>query len=271
MVKVQQMTLPPGYQELLDKLLAYFDQMIYPTWASRNFHVTRAAKAANKEKTYIPTIASVWATFNPTTKALWKSCAAFMMFSSYQYFVAKYSYARKHGLDLAVTPTVLHQMEALFATNPGGAELVQFVRDDVVLLGQITVAFAYKKVEYSEYLGAPFNLHIDAYYFEGGENKIDTYDWVAPSGNIDWTAVQFSFGVTSRNYFHVVCTWSLDYYDADVYFDNLLISDQLGPVHRQAFWVKAGKSWVWTPHYRKQGWTFLPGFTKDWFDVIYSE
>lgn len=271
MTKVLQMTLPPAYQVMLDKILAHFDQMIYPTWATRNFHLTRAAKAANKEKSYIPGARVVWASFSAPTKALWKSAAAFMQYSSYQYFTAKYSYAKKNGLSLVMTPDQVHQMHALFATNPDGLELVQFVRDDIVLLGQVTVAFKYKKIEYTGFYGAPFNLHIDAYYFEGGENKVDTYDWAAASGNIDWTAVQFSFGVTSRNYFHVVCTWSLDYYDADILFDNLLISDQLGPVHRQAFWVKAGKTWVWTPHYRKQGWAFWPSFTPAWFDVVYSE
>ncbi len=271
MAKVQQMTLPPAFQALLDKILAHFDQTIYPTWATRNFHLTRAAKAANKEKSYIPGARVVWASFSAVEKALWKSCAAFMQYSSYQYFTAKYSYAKKNGLDLAVTPTVKHQMHALFATNPGGLELVQWVRDDIVLLGQVSVQFQYKKTEYTAFFGSPFNLHIDAYYFDGGQNLVDVFDWEAPSGNVDWTTVSFSFGVTSRNYFHVVCTWSLDYYDADVWMDNFLISDQLGVVHRQAFWVKAGKSWVFTQHYRKQGWDFVPAYDPSWFDVVYSD
>ena len=271
MVKVAQMTLPPGYQSLLDKILSHFNLMIYPTWATRNFHLTRAAKAANKEKSYIPGARVVWASFDAPTKALWKSDAAFMEYTGYQYFIAKHSYARKNGLDPNVTPTLLHQMHAFFATNPGGFEEVQWVRDDIVLTGPISVQFMYKQVEYTPAYGDGFTLHIDAYYFDGGENKIDTYDFVAPAGSHDWTSASFSFGQAGRFYFHVVCTWSLDYYDADVFFDNLLIKDQAGDVYREAFWVKAGKSWVYTPHYRKQGWKFYPDFTTLWFDVVYSD
>ena len=209
MAKVQQLTIPPAWVELLAKITAHFDQMIYPTWATRNFNLSRSAKKANKEKTYIPTIRSIWATLDASTKAQWKSCAAFMKFTNYQYFTTKYSYCRKHGLDLNISPTSLHQLYALFMTNPGGSELVQAERDDVVLLGQISVQFVYKKTEYDVYYGSPFNLHIDAYYFEGGQNLVDTYDWQAPAGNVDWTSVSFSFGVTGRNYFHVVLIWSL--------------------------------------------------------------
>ena len=51
MVKVAQMTIPPEYEPLLAKILAWFDSLIYPTWASRYFHTSRSAKKANKEKT----------------------------------------------------------------------------------------------------------------------------------------------------------------------------------------------------------------------------
>jgi hypothetical protein len=51
MVKVAQITIPPEYEPLLAKILAWFDSLIYPTWASQYFHTTRSAKKANKEKT----------------------------------------------------------------------------------------------------------------------------------------------------------------------------------------------------------------------------
>jgi len=70
MVKVAQMTIPPEFETLLAKILAHFDQMIYPTWASRMFHTTRSAKARNLEKTYIPRVRAVWSTFTPSQKAI---------------------------------------------------------------------------------------------------------------------------------------------------------------------------------------------------------
>jgi len=271
MVKVLQMTIPPLYAELLAKIASHFDQMIYPTWATRFYHGTRSAKKQNKEKTYIPTIASVWKTFSPTTKALWRSCALFMKQTGYQYFTSKYAYCRKNGLNLNITPTVLHQMHGLMISNLDGSEIVQAVRDDIVLTGQISVSFVYKKSERDVSPIEPFNLYIEAYYFEGGQNKKDIYLWEAPGGSIDWSNVSFSFGVTSRYYFHVVFIWTLFYYDADVFIDNLLLTDMYGDVYREAFKVKAGKSWVYTPHYRKSGWEFYPQYVPPFFEVKYLE
>ena len=49
MVKVAQMTIPPEYEPLLAKILAWFDSLIYPTWASRYFYITLSAKKTNRK------------------------------------------------------------------------------------------------------------------------------------------------------------------------------------------------------------------------------
>jgi phosphopantetheinyl transferase (holo-ACP synthase) len=271
MAKVAQMTIPPALQPLLDRILAHFDNQQYPTWATRFMHTTRSAKKANKEKTYIPAVRTVWATLDATTKALWKSCSAFMQQTNYQYFTNKYSYCKKNGLDLAITPTVLHQMHGLVLDSPSGSEIVQMTRDDIVLTGQLSFEFAYKKVERDVAPIDPFNLYIEAYYMEDGENKVDTYVWEAPAGNVDWNKVSFSFGTTSRYYFHVICTWTLFYYDAQIQLDNFKISDMYGIAYREAWKVKSGKAWVWQPHYRKAGWEFYPSFAEPFYRVLYLE
>jgi len=271
MTKIVQMTIPPGYEELLAKITAWFDQQIYPTWATRFRHGTRAAKKANKEKTYLPSVRTAWNLLSPTTKALWKSCNAFAKQSGYLYFTTKFCYNRKNNLTLLPDPDPIHQLYGLKMSDPGGSEIVQMTRDDIVLLGQITVAFKYKKTEIDVAPIDPFNLFVEAYYMEAGENKVDEYYWEAPSGNVDWTAVQFSFGTTSRNYFHVICTWTLFYYDADVFLDNFLITDMLGDVCREPWKKLSGKEWVYTKHYRKAGWSFYPEYWVPWFDVVYLE
>jgi hypothetical protein len=271
MTKIAQMDIPPGYEELLAKITAWFESLVYPTWATRFRHGTRSAKKANKEKTYLPSVRDAWALLSPATKALWKSCNAFAKQSGYLYFTTKYSYNKKNGLDLAITPTSLHQLYGLKMSDPAGDEIVQATRDDIVLLGAITIAFTYKKTEVSEAPIDPFYLYVEAWYFEAGENKKDEYLWEAPAGNVDWTAVQFSFGTTGRNYFHVVCSFVLFYYDADVFLDNFLITDQLGDVYREPWKKLSGKEWVYTKHYRKAGWEFYPEYWVPWFEVQYLE
>jgi len=271
MVKVAQMNIPPSFEPLLAKILAYFDQTIYPTWASRYFHNTRSAKAANKAKTYIPGARAVWATYDAATKALWKSAGAFMKLNGWLYFTSKYSYCKKHGLPMDITPDQVKQMYGLKISNPGGMDLVSMERDDIVLTGQVTIAFKYKKVEYSPTLSDPFRLHADLYYFKDGQNLIDSYDWEAPSGSVDWTAISFSFGQTSRYYFHCVITFYLDFYDADVLLDNFLVSDMLGDVTREAWKVKDGKPWAYVPYYRKAGWSFDPFYAEPFFQTEYIE
>lgn len=265
------MSIPPAYQEKLDKILAYFNLQIYPTWASRYFHTTRSAKARNQAKTYLPGARTVWATYDAVTKALWKTAGTFMKLNGWLYFTQKFSYHKKHGLTLTLTPNSTVQMFGLELFNPGGLEEVRATREDIVLLGQINAAFKYKKTENSPATTDPFRFHCDLYYFQDGENKVETHDWTAPSGNVDWTAVSESFGTTGRNYFHCVLTFYLDYYDADVFLDNFLISDGLGDVYREAWKVKDGKPWAYTPKVRKYGWIFSPNYAEPYFQIAYID
>ncbi len=271
MTKVSQMTIPPAYQELLDKILAHFQNQIYPTWATRFFHTTRSAKKADKEKTYIPGAKSVWNGFSAAQKLDWTNAKFVSYRSGYNVFLGDYSYRKKNGLSLPGTADPTHQIFGLKLENFGGLEYVTLERHDIVATGQLSVHFSYKKVERDTPALWPFALHIDAYYFEGGENKIDTYDWVAPDGNVNWTEVSFSFGVTSRYYFHVVCTWSLWLYDADVYFDNFYLRDMYGDVNREVFKLTTKKEWLYQPKVRKQGWLFEPAFVEPWFRVLYLD
>lgn len=271
MVKVAQMNIPPAIQPLLDKLLSAYDNQIYPTWATRYFHTTRSAKVANKAKTYIPGVRAVWATLTTAQKAQWRTASSFMAWTNYQYYTAKYSYHKKHGLSFPITVNQNVQMYGLKLCNPSGLETVRAVRDDIVLTGQITASFKYKKTEIEPAISDPFGFHADLYYFEGGENKIETHDWSAPAGLVDWTAVSETFGTAGRYYFHSIITFKLDYYNADILLDNFLVSDNLGDVYREAWKVKDGKPWEPIIKSRKQGWTFSPVYAEPYFQIEYVD
>lgn len=271
MAKVAQSTIPPEWQPLLDKILAHFQNQMYPTWATRFLHLERSAVKRNKEKTYIPGARTVWDAFSPAQKLAWTNTKFVSYRSGYNVFLGDYSYRKKNGLSLPGTPDPTHQIYGLQMSCPGGEDFVTLERHDIVAEGSLSVHFSYKKTERFEAALLPFSLHIDAYYFESGENKIDTYDWEAPAGNVAWNEVAFSFGVTNRYYFHVVCTWSLWLYDADVFLDNFYLRDMLGDVNREVWKLSAKKEWIYTPKVRKQGWLFDPGYFEPYFLVTYLD
>lgn len=269
MVKVAQMDLPAGYQELLDKILAWYDNQIYPTWAGRFFHRTRSARKMNKEKTLLPVISDVWATLTDAQKAAWGTASAFGTLNDYQLFTSDYSYRSKNGLALPGTPSDLHEMMGLELQNPGGSTNVRLRRDEKDLVGPIEIEFTYQKTENAVTPSVPFKFIATAYYFDAGQNKTLTHEWSAPAGNVNWAQVSESFGVAGQKYFHLTIIWYLDAYNAIVDLDHLLITSNLVDKYRENWQYKAGKTWEYDNLYRKTGWLFTPEFWVPYFNVIY--
>lgn len=271
MVKVAQMTIPPEYEPLLAKILAWFNSLIYPTWASRYFHTSRAAKKANKEKTYIPGARMIWNSFTPAQKEDWKLARGYTQWSGYNVFLADYSYRRKNNLTLPGSPFITHQLHGLKMSNPGGGEDTYCRLHLKDLTGPITIDFYYKKLEYSETFGEPFNLIAEGFFFDGGLNILDEETWEAPGGNQDWTHVVINLGESNKKYFHFILQFSLLDYDAEIFLDNFKITDSTGTFYSNSFVKKAGKEWDYQPFYRKQGWAFYPSFTEPFFEVVYLD
>lgn len=269
MTKVSQMSLPAGYQELLDKILAYFDNQIYPTWATRYFHRTRAAKKRNVEKTYMPSAATAWKALTPPEKAAWTSASVFGTLNNYQLFLADYAYRRKNGYALPGTPSDYHEVMGLEIQNPGGVTNVRLRRDEKDLVGPIGIDFTYQKAEIAPTGDQPFKFVATAYYFKLGEIATLEHTWTAPAGNVNWTLVSESFGDALEKYFHLTITWYLDSYDAIVHLDHLLISDVNDDKYRECWQYKAGRTWSYDELYRKTGWLFSPGYRVPFFDVVY--
>jgi hypothetical protein len=271
MTKVATMTIPPDFQALLDKILAHFDQMIYPTWATRFFHRTRAAKKANEEKTYLPHIHDIWSVMTPAEKQAWKDAKGYTGYSGYQVFTADYSYRRKNNLTIPGTAYTTHQLYGLKISNPGGGDLIRVRLHLKDLTGPLTIAFNYKKGQYALPADKSFNFTAQAFYFDGGLNIVDTKEWESPTGDVAWAVVSQSWGTSGKKYFHLTIEFKLDNYDADVFLDNLRITDGNGAFYSDSFNKKVGKEWIYTPFYRKQGWAFDPSFAVPNFEIVYLD
>jgi hypothetical protein len=269
MVKVAQMDIPPAYQSLLDKILSYFDNQMYPTWATRYFHTTRAAKKANKEKTYLPSISAAWGALTTNEKDAWRTASDFGTLNCYQLFTTDYSYRRKNNLIIPGTPSDYHEVMGLRLQNPGPESEVRVRNDEKDLVGPITISFNYKKTENVASPGNPFYCVATAYYFWEGKNQTVTTTWTAPDGNIDWTTANLTLGSYPIKYFHLTIIWYLDNYDATIDLDHLLIQGNAVDKLRECWQYKSGKEWAYDNLYRKTGWLFSPGFRVPYFEVLY--
>lgn len=261
--------IPAAWEALMEKILRWFDNQQYPVWAPFNLHSTRSAKKANKERTYLVSVASEWGLLDAATKAQWATAADFGTLNNYQLFTSDYSYRRKNNLSLPGTPNAFHQLMGISWQNPDPLATCRLRRDCKDLEGQVTIAFNYEKTEYNPTTDKPFSFLATLYYFEDGLNKTETHEWSAGAGNKAWQAVSETFGTAGRKYFHLTILWYLDGYDAKINIDRLLVSDVNGDIYRECWQFKAGKTWEYDNLYRKEGWLFTPQYHVPYFEVAY--
>lgn len=269
MVKVSLMDLPPGYEELVAKILAWYNNLMYPTWATRNRQTTRSAKAANKAKTPMPSAAAAWKELTQDQKDAWGTAAVFGALNRYQLFLSNFCYRRKNGLELPGDPFPLHEVMGLELQNPSGVNEVRLRRDEKDLVGPLSIDFTYLKTENSPTGGTPFKFIATAYFFEAGKNNTEILECEVPAGDAGWTQVSESFGVPGRKYFHLTVIFYMDYYDAIIDLDHFLIADANGDKYRENWQFKAGKTWSYENLYRKTGWLFSPEYHVPYFEVVY--
>lgn len=261
--------IPAAWEALIEKVLRWYDDQVYPVWCPFFGHKTRSAKARNAAKTYLPTVATAWGLLNQATKDLWHTASDFGTLNRYQLFTSDYSYRKKNNLSLPGTPNAFHQLFGMRWQNPDPLATCRLRRDCKDLEGQVTIAFNYEKTEIAPTGDKAFSFLATLYYFEGGENKTETHEWSAPAGNVAWASVSETFGTAGRKYFHLTILWYLDGYDAKVDLDRLLVSDVNGDIYRECWQFKAGKTWSYDNLYRKEGWLFTPEFHVPYFEVVY--
>lgn len=261
--------IPAAWEALMEKILRWYDNQMYPVWNPFFKHKTRRAKKVLKEKTYLPSIASAWNPLADAVKNQWGTAAAFGTLNKYQLFTSDYSYRRKNNLSLPGTPSDFHQLFGLRWQNPTPIAICRLRRDEKDLVGTVTIAFNYKKTENAPTGGTPFKFIATLYYYVHGVIKTETHTWSAPAGNVAWASVSEAFGTGTRKYFHLIILWYLDSYNAEVDIDRLLITDNDGDKYRESWQFKAGRTWSYDDLYRKTGWLFTPEYHVPYFDVVY--
>lgn len=269
MAKINYAIVPPGWLPLLQKILRWYDQRMHPTVAGRSPWPTRAGKSRLKGISFFKEIADVWNPLSSAIKDAWASAATECGTYRYRLFTSDYSLRKKAALSLPGTPSDFHQMQGLTFKNPAGAYEVRAIWKTISLTGQITVKFNYKKVENDTPADYSFRVYCKAWYFEDGQNKSETHTWTSPTGNVDWNAIEFSFGTANRYYFEVEFFFQLDHYDAVVDIDNLKIDDKSGEVYYEYFNPKRPLLWDPTLLVRKEGWTFEPSWDPTYLEHMY--
>jgi len=218
--------IPPSWIPLLETIIRWYQNQIYPTWTVFGMVSPRKKKEVNRANTFLPTLRLLWADFSEAEKTAWKTAAAFIERSGYQLFIKDSSYRLKTLRPYPRVPSPYFPMYGLKLANPAGVEMVRLQRDDPNITGQVTLKFNYKKVERNPTPSVPFKAEITMWYFHRGENKTETHTWTAPAGDVAWAAVNETYGTAGRKYFHHRVIFHLDSYDADVYLANFLIEDQ---------------------------------------------
>ncbi|MDO9027521.1 MAG: hypothetical protein Q7U68_01480, partial [Candidatus Roizmanbacteria bacterium] len=235
MAKVAILNIPGPVRPALGRVLAFFDNLIYPVWAFRNFHFSRQAKYQLRRKTYLPKVKESWVALTDQQRKDWKTAGNFIKLNGWLLFTQDYSFRKKQGFDLPGIPSTFHEVYGLVISNLGGLELVETDYYTSNISGPITVSFSYFKNEYTSATGLGFGVEITAYYFEGGENKAENLVWIANLGNLPWLSFSQSIGVAGREYYLLKVAFFLDEYNADVGLDHFLIADTIGDIYREGF------------------------------------
>ena len=273
MVKVIQSNPPPEWEELWAKIVRWFGRYGVPTYVRMWFQDTRRLTEQRRRNTKFNLVKDDWKTLDDATKYQWYLAAyrAYGYYRSYRLFTADWIYRNKIGLSTPGTPHLLRQLFGLEMLNPGGSGNVQMRRDDKDLIGQLRIRFNFKKNENTPSATKAFKMLATAYYFTEGGIATETDSYICPAGNVDWTEIDRRFGTTDRKYFHLTLIFSIDNYDAEVYFDNIRLADNGGEYFTERFNTQDYVPWVPQLLWRKKDWIFSPSFIDTYFRHLYLQ
>jgi len=264
------LNVPPEYVPLIEKIIRWYDNQIYPVWGLGFFHTTRSAKNANKERTFLKEIGASWQSIGASARADWSSASAFLGLNGYQLFTSNYSYRKKQSLDLPGLSNQYHQLFALRLLDDGSWPDNSIRYDTIVVTGPIDLSFNYRLVNQGVSPNSQLRCDIEAHYFEAGENKIDTATFTLNYADDNWHSYSNQFLVSDRFYFHLIVSFRLIDYPSEVHLDNLLIQHNSDDILREGFFFKAGKSYAPVPLYRKEGWVFSYPLGSSALSVFYA-
>jgi len=271
MVRVIGNVLPSEWEEFWKKVVRWYGLKGVPSFSRLWFQDIRRMREIRYGISDFKKIGSAWKELSPSVQQDWRDAAhaCWDYNRGYRLFTADYAWRLIAGLPVPGTPTKYHQLFGIEMDNPGGAENVYMRRDDKDIVGQLSVKIKFKKIERAAGNGNAFKIQSTAYYFIPGSYAIDTDEYVAPAGDMDWSEIVRTFGVADREYFHFKFVLSIQNYDAVVDIDSIEMIDKNGRFFKENFITKRYKAWVPKMLYRKKDWLFGPSYTAPYFKHIY--
>ena len=273
MVKVIQPNTPPEWEEMWAKIVRWFGTRGVPIYVAKWFQDTRYGIDRKRGQQKITEAKNAWKTLDVATKYQWSLAAyrAYGYYRSTRLFNADYIYRWQSNLSLPGTPSLFRQLFGLKMSNPGGGFNVYIDRDEKDLTGKVKVGFCYKKDEVTASPTKKFYVKFIGYYLTEGSHHYDLDVFTAPVGDVTWDSQSHNFGVTNREYYHVIIRFTIANYDAIVYLDNIRIRDKNGVVLDERFNVEDYGEWDFDRTIRKFGWFFNPKYDPTYFKHQYLE
>lgn len=271
MVRIVQPDIPPEWEEMWAKIVRWFDLHGIPVWCRMWFQTSRSQKEKRRAATKFPSAGSAWKQLDAATKIAWRSAAkaGWNYYRGYRMFVADYIYRLQNNLSLPGTPSDYHQLFGMVMDNPSGSSDIYMRRDDKDLIGPLTIKFSYKKDERTPSGSYAFKVQSTAYYFWAGQVLSHTDTFTSPAGDVAWNTITRNFGTSGLKYFHLKVIFTILNYDAKIYLDNIIWSDQNGEFFREHFNVESYGAWIPVLLYRKRDWVFNPAYITTYFKHEY--
>lgn len=273
MVRLIQPNIPPEYEELWNKIVRWFGLKGVPTFARLWIQKTRRMHTVRYTISQLVSVGQAWQSLSSAEQQAWRDAAnvAWGYNRGYRLFTADYVYRLFAGLPVPGTPSDYHQLFGLKMSNPGALADVAMSRDDKDIVGPIGIIFKFKKIEITPSALHSLKVVAKAWYLVQGGVETETHEWNIAAGDIPWTQFSGAFGTTDREYFHFRITISITNYDAEVYFNNLILTDKNGTFFSENWITPRYVPWVPTRLYRKKDWLFYPEWPNNYFQHIYLQ
>lgn len=273
MVKIIQPNIPAEWEELFAKIFRWFERNGVPIWCANWFQTSARSKETRRSNSIFKMVSDYWKTVSDADKELWKQAAekVWGQRRGYRLFSMDIIWRHARGFSKPGTPNQFHQLFGLRVSNPGGAKSVIMRIDLKDQTGPFNLKFSYKKNELVPTTDEPFRVNVGAFYFGSGSLKVDVATWESPAGNVAWTTSEKSFGVSGREYYHIIVMFILDYYDAVISLDNIEISDNIGVIESENFITKRYTPFEPDFLVRKEGWGFAPDYAEPYFKYLYLD
>lgn len=262
---------PPEFIPLIEKILRWFDNQIYPCFGTSFLGLTRSSKARSRAHSPLKAIGVAWQALDAATKTLWGTAADFIDLNGYQLFTSDYSYRKKKGLSLPGTPHAKHQMFGIRMSTLD-------VTDDARVRWFTPPAKAPIKVTFNAKLVVHDNPSSEKVYVsalgvvpkDGIRHFWHSQVWIGPE-SADWASYEVTYYGLKSLPDKLCLVAGFQFYmtnmKADLYIDDIVVTADGVEVYKEGFHLRSGEVWEWEPHQQiyyteappddfREGWEF---------------